>query len=296
MACFTTLLRQPSRVGGSDAIMHTLRAARRALLDVEDSVAANQSVPVVVLNLPGSAVRRATILQQLKNVGLRGNIVPALFGNDLDIRSLGMLGIVGHDLRQQFPSARDIGCALSHMLLWSELQYSSAPAIVVLEDDAIIGPQFSRVLRDVLPVITDRRRGVDLLSLTWYRHLTNPACVTQLIRPAPSSAPPLIRFHCDGGLNTGFAAYLVTPRGAHRSLAAALPLHASIDLQLGSELAHPLVRPMGLLWLAMRQERSPWVAAHNFSMKSERVYGLDGKANRLAAKRAALNLPYRRRT
>ena len=167
------------------------------------------------------------------------------------------------------------------MALWAQLSQSARRPAVILEDDVHIGPAFVRVVAYLVRLVGSH---FDMLSLTYYHHLTRSTCVSfpRELPPPPPGAPELVRLRCPRGLNSGTPAYIVSPRGSKRLLDASLPLVDAIDLQLGTH--SPELR-----WLALRHERSHAVVSHIWSMPSLRVHGLREQArwNRTAQTRAA---------
>ena len=221
---------------------------------------------VYLLNLDRSARRLAQMRAALAKADIQAGDwlrVPAHFGAHLDMPRLTRSGFVAAG-----QSRNNVGCAWSHYAVWAALaergmdgRRVSNRSALILEDDAILLPHFvsrvSRVLRWCESL------AFDLCSLTWYRHLTQPSCLHKT-RRAPPGTPPLVRLACSAGLNTGMAAYLISPAGVRRALELGLPMHTNIDLQLGKASNE-------LRWFGVERQRS--VADHNFSVKSVRVHG-----------------------
>ncbi len=58
-----------------------------------------------------------------------------------------------------------IGCALSHLALWNEVAAGDAPAMLVLEDDVTLCPDFGRQLEHVCTLLGDNAPGFDVALL-----------------------------------------------------------------------------------------------------------------------------------
>ena len=241
-----------------------------------NSTARRLPFDVLLLNLEKSKERLRRMSQMLAaaNIGpLAWRRVPGVYGSDLDLGSLQLTGFV---TSQQQHSRNNVACAWSHYVLWAAIAAHSSPSnrsVLVLEDDAILKSGF--VQKTIATLRRCERLRYDICSLTWYRHMTPEHCRVPLQPTEPHggpSYPPLVRLGCKGGgLVTGTAAYLISPRGARRALTAGLPYYKEIDKQLG----HTEVFGQNdtLRWFGL--ERESEVASHNFSVRSVRVHGQD---------------------
>ncbi|KAL1496268.1 hypothetical protein AB1Y20_016231 [Prymnesium parvum] len=239
-----------SRGGGAAAPLPPRRCA---------TAAGGERLPVVVLNLNGSARRLAKVARELEREGVhrwtRHAAVPA---RAVDLRRLAREGVVD---RAHPPAKGNVAVALSHMQVWARLAAGAygarVDAALVLEDDATLKPGFRRLVRQLLEATCDL--DWDVLMLTWYRHLTQPHCVHAL-----PGRPEVVLLRCSSGLITGTNAYLITRRGAQRAREVLRPLRrTSKDLQLG-------IHSEKLNWFGATTP----AAGHDWSARSERVYGL----------------------
>lgn len=264
--CFAAALDHPSSFGNAVTVNAASKAAR-ILAHIPTADRDVQNYDVYVLNVLGLSARLRSIARQLERANLTAaKVVPAFFGDDLNLRALRGLGLCRSSLLGMRHAGRTAAVALSHMMLWHYIQTHRRPA-VVLEDDVLLGARFVSVVDELLA--SDAGRSADIVSLAWSKHMTAPSCVKPLASYGGAQhgvghlGQALIRLECPHGLNPGTVAYLISPRGAARALRAALPLHREIDLQLGQHSAH-------LRWLALRDVVDE-IASHNASAPSLRV-------------------------
>lgn len=94
--------------------------------------------PIFIISLPDAEGRRSSLVETLKSAGLRYEIfqavdarkgVPAKYENMIDLS--GMKKRFG-----RLMSDPEIGCALSHQLIYKEVLDEALPGAVVFEDDA----------------------------------------------------------------------------------------------------------------------------------------------------------------
>ncbi|WP_328397946.1 glycosyltransferase family 25 protein [Nocardia sp. NBC_00416] len=104
----------------------------------------------------------------------------------------------------------EIGCSLAHLACWQHAtQHTDSPYTLILEDDAVLTPDFSGGLLTALNGIRDHELTFDLLYLG--REPLNPDTPTPLpgiVRPGYS--------HCTYG-------YVLTRKGIQAALSANLP-------------------------------------------------------------------------
>jgi len=104
---------------------------------------------IFVINLAESRLRRRRIIARLTELGLTAEIFPAIDGRTADQAYGGYSGtkrrlFYGKDL-----TAGEIGCARSHLAVYSEMVRRKIEMALVLEDDAILSDELPRVLRDL---------------------------------------------------------------------------------------------------------------------------------------------------
>jgi GR25 family glycosyltransferase involved in LPS biosynthesis len=117
-----------------------------------------------------------------------------------------------------------IGCSLSHFKVWKQLLSSSAPAIIVFEDDAELPlnlkPQLQQVIAE-LPFAANGSSGWDLVQF----QLTTYGKGVTGCSPREGLAAPWQ--HCTGLMGT--YGYMVSRRGAERLLSRAYPIEMHVD-------------------------------------------------------------------
>ena len=244
----------------------------------------------VVINLDGSPERMETMVRQLATARISWWVrLPALYGADVSPQHLHGAGLLMNGRKAR----TDVASALSHLVVWHGLASANASGFI-LEDDAILRPRLLPQLSWLLRAAGD---NWDILHLTYFNHLTRPACVHPLrvlppggaspsaalvvgpdaraaglgeplwapVRMSVAAAARLVQLRCQAGLNPSVTAYLMTARGARKALSLTIPLNHTVDLQLGR--GSPRLR-----WLALRRDH--WLARHNWSVRSVRVHGL----------------------
>jgi len=118
----------------------------------------------------------------------------------------------------EIDKAGAIGCSLSHFKAWKHLVDSSAPAIIIFEDDAQVPVDFKARLATLL---SDLEGKDDWDMITFYN--TSFAGGLKGCNPTPSSAWS----SCTSLM--GAHAYMLSRRGAQRLLARAYPIEMHVD-------------------------------------------------------------------
>jgi GR25 family glycosyltransferase involved in LPS biosynthesis len=112
-----------------------------------------------------------------------------------------------------------IGCSLSHFKVWKQLLASSAPAIIVFEDDVEIPRNLKTQLQQLFAELPSNGWDIVQFQLTTYGNgVTGCAPREGLQEPWQ---------HCTGLMGT--YAYMVSRRGAERLLARAYPIEMHVD-------------------------------------------------------------------
>jgi glycosyl transferase family 25 len=103
-----------------------------------------------VISLPDSPCR-AGLVSRLTALGLEYRIVDAIDGRSLSSNRLAEV----YDIRRarkrlgRDMSAGEIGCALSHRLVYRAMLEEGLEGALVLEDDAILDDEFARIVRQI---------------------------------------------------------------------------------------------------------------------------------------------------
>lgn len=118
---------------------------------------------------------------------------------------------------QEIDQGGAIGCSLSHFKAWENLRISSAPALIIFEDDA-------DVPKDFVPRI---KRLLAELPAEWDMVTFNNTMFgngTGSCKPIPSMEPWSACYNLMGS-----HAYMVSQRGAQKLLAKAYPIEMHVD-------------------------------------------------------------------
>jgi GR25 family glycosyltransferase involved in LPS biosynthesis len=109
-----------------------------------------------------------------------------------------------------------IGASLSHFAAWRRLLASSAPAMIIFEDDSPIPADLKVRLEALMPMLPD---NWDIIQLQRTEFSNGDSC-----KPIPGEEPWEI---CVGLI--GAYAYIVSRRGAQRLLQKAYPIELHVD-------------------------------------------------------------------
>ena len=106
-----------------------------------------QPFPVWVLNLERSTGRRKIMQEQLDRLGLQHEFIPAVDGRSLSAEQIGLYSKKSALQNKYRELGRgEIGCALSHASMWQKLVDIGQEAVLILEDDVLIGEMFPPIL------------------------------------------------------------------------------------------------------------------------------------------------------
>lgn len=108
---------------------------------------------VYVINLDRDAKRMAEMAQQCEALGIPFKRVPAVDGRKVAPHVLRQMAT---PFCQSFCTPSMIGCALSHMRVWKAVLRAGYARVLVLEDDAVLVPDFrDRLARALVDVPAD---------------------------------------------------------------------------------------------------------------------------------------------
>ena len=107
-----------------------------------------------------------------------------------------------------------IGCAMSHKMIWEEVAKTKADLVLVLEDDAVILPNFTS---KISAIISELPEEWDILYLGSGQHTMEKRISPHLAQPS--------RIY-------GLFGYAINWRGAQRLLKQGFPLRYQIDTEL----------------------------------------------------------------
>ena len=180
-----------------------------------------QTLPLVFINLDKDSERRTRIEGQLAHLGLPGERLPAVWWKHLPPAEQSLLYSAerNHGLYYQPLVDGEKGCYASHIQAWRQLLASDAPALVVLEDDVRLTPQFA----DVVNAIAALQEPWDMVKL-----LGRDREKVRSQRPlVPGTA--LVEYSRVPSMTAG---YVVSRAGAAKLLAHRQPFGRPIDVDL----------------------------------------------------------------
>ncbi len=182
-----------------------------------------------VINLRESTARWDAITEVLRRTGLPHVVRwEAVDGRRLDddcLRTLQSIGILAADLSKFTPNAikEEIGCALSHLGVLTDIVRRGLRRALILEDDVVPTAGDEDWRQRFARAYADLPRAWQLWFL--YRCLDRK---DQVKRRTPRTLIPYLPY--------GAAAYAVSCRGAETLARAVLPLHQAIDCIFAEDL------------------------------------------------------------
>ena len=179
------------------------------------------SLPIVFINLDRDAERRTRLLAELQQIDMPSERFPAVWWADVPPEQASRWYSDDLNARQYYKPLRngEKGCYASHIGAWQQLLASDAPALVVLEDDVRLTPQFA----DVVNAIAALQEPWDMVKL-----LGRDREKVRSQRPlVPGTA--LVDYSRVPSMTAG---YVVSRAGAAKLLAHRQPFGRPIDVDL----------------------------------------------------------------
>ena len=179
------------------------------------------SLPIVFINLDRDAERRTRLLAELRQIDMPSERFPAVWWADVPPEQASRWYSDDLNARQYYKPLRngEKGCYASHIGAWQQLLASDAPALVVLEDDVRLTPQFA----DVVNAIAALQEPWDMVKLLGRD------------REKVRSQRPLVPGTALGDYSrvpSMTAGYVVSRAGAAKLLAHRQPFGRPIDVDL----------------------------------------------------------------
>ena len=178
-------------------------------------------LPIVFINLDRDAERRTRLLAELQSIDMPSERFPAVWWDDVPPEQASRWYSDDLNARQYYKPLRngEKGCYASHIGAWQQLLASDAPALVVLEDDVRLTPQFA----DVVNAIAALQEPWDMVKL-----LGRDREKVRSQRPlVPGTA--LVDYSRVPSMTAG---YVVSRAGAAKLLAHRQPFGRPIDVDL----------------------------------------------------------------
>jgi glycosyl transferase family 25 len=179
---------------------------------------------IFVINLLRAEDRKKKILQQFNNLDLSAHFVTAVDGKTLTTSQLAM---VNHNRRKAISAypltPNEIGCYVSHLNTLNIFLESDDDMAVILEDDAILSPDFATVIR----AIEHSQINFDFIDL--HRNLKKTEFFVPLYPLLPHFSIGRI-----GYMHMRAIAYVVTREGAQKILSSITSFAHAYDKEIHS--------------------------------------------------------------
>lgn len=179
------------------------------------------SLPIFYINLARDTERRQKLEAELARQGLQGTRFEAVWWPDLgeaEQKQLYSAELNEHQFHTSLVNGEK-GCYASHIQAWRQLLASDAPALVVLEDDVRLTPQFA----DVVNAIAALQEPWDMVKL-----LGRDQEKTRSQRPLTGNTV-LVDYARVPSMTAG---YVISRAGAARLLERRQPFGRPIDVDL----------------------------------------------------------------
>ncbi|MFP4793960.1 glycosyltransferase family 25 protein [Pasteurella multocida] len=191
----------------------------------------SQIPPIFVISLKDSP-RRAIISQRLNGLKLNFTFIDGINGKMLSDAEKQAIDYEFYP--KQFAASRpltigEIGCAMSHLLIYKMILEQNIDKAIILEDDAIVSQEFEHIVLDSLNKVPNT---VDIL---FYEHgkAKTYFCQKNLIE-----GYRLVHYRTPSKRSkrtiTRATAYLITQEGANKLLKLAYPIRMPADYLTGA--------------------------------------------------------------
>lgn len=177
--------------------------------------------PIFVISLPGSQNRRETISKRLAELNLPFEFFDAVNGRELPESLAHLLDHEHKVARSLYGSPLlpgEVGCALSHALLYKKILDEGLEAAYVLEDDSYPTDEFASLVHENA---LGRQDHIELVTFFYFPLYAWP-WMKRTVSPRVSLRRPMQDFCC-------CAAYYLTASTARKLLEAALPISTVAD-------------------------------------------------------------------
>lgn len=193
-------------------------------------------IPMVCISLPRRSDRWAAFKTYADAARIDVKKLPAVDAKSFDAATHPGISLgTAHNIRfktrrshYEIDAAGAIGCSLSHFKAWEQLRESSAPAMIIFEDDAPIPADFKPRLTQVLRELPAGWDLVQFQLTVWDHGVTG-------CKPIAGQEPWQL---CDALM--GSYAYMISQEGARKMLERAYPIELHMDAYMAymSKLGH----------------------------------------------------------
>jgi glycosyl transferase family 25 len=202
---------------------------------------------IFVISLPSETARRHQIARNLSSLGLEFEFLDAINGATLGSNDYSKYSAkearayIGRDL-----TLGEIGCALSHLCVYSRILEEKLESALILEDDAVLLNDFPKVLQEflesminfeVVNFITDAPEigtkkfilnGYEITDLPFYSNRTTAYLVSRIAAKKLLEVGVPIRTSADGLLGEA-ALHGLKLTGVYPNLATLYPFESTIN-------------------------------------------------------------------
>lgn len=182
-------------------------------------------LPVIYINLASDGDRRLRMEQEFARLGVPAERFEATRWTELDTTAQAALYSPALNARQHHKPLvnGEKGCYASHLRAWASLLDSDHPALVVLEDDVRLLPDFVRVIE----AIAAAPRDWDMIKLIGRNDLGRKEKISHQQELTPGFQ--LLRYRRIPSLTAG---YVISRSGARKLLDSRRPFGRPIDVDL----------------------------------------------------------------
>ena len=190
----------------------------------------NELPLIFIISLVNSP-RRSIIKNRLSKLGLQFEFFDAIYGKDLSKEQLSQIDFQFYP--QNFSGKKpltlgEIGCAMSHIMLYEHIVKNNIREAIILEDDAIVSLYFEEIVTAALNKVSSKKEILFLdhgkaKVYPFMKRLPERYRLAKYRSPSKKSKRSIIR-------TTG---YLITYEGAKKLLSYAYPIRMPSDFLTG---------------------------------------------------------------
>lgn len=191
-------------------------------------------IPIYIVSLKQDKERRSVLERSLKRNDLQYDVFNAVDGRHLTDSQSHLVSDEALN-REMGMRPGEIGCAMSHALLYQKIKNSENEEAIILEDDAIISKNFVKLAKD-----PQKFRDLDADILILFNHPKS----YKLKGSAEASELGRLQFKFWGRV-MGNVGYCISHRGAQILAESALPVrkHADWPIDIATEMKVVGVEP-----------------------------------------------------
>lgn len=187
--------------------------------------------PIFVISLKGSP-RRGVISQRLNGLKLNFSFIDGINGKTLSEEEKTAVDYEFYPTK--FAATRpltigEIGCAMSHLLIYKMMLEKNIDKAIILEDDAIVSQEFESIVKDSL------KKAPLKTEILFYEH---GKAKSHFFKRSLVEGYRMVRYRSPSKNSkrtiTRATAYLITKKGASKLLQHAYPIRMPADYLTGA--------------------------------------------------------------